>query len=757
VYLARLTNSQNYMNYIVFVVRDDSRTAALLYQHAVTTHEAYNNYPWDSRTGKSLYAFNSFGANTISGGPNAVKVSFDRPYEWDGAGGGYGSSFLQYELELVRWIEMSGYDVTYSTNLDTHLNPSSLLGYHGIISPGHDEYFSKPMYDGFISALNAGVNLGFFGADPIGWQIRFEPSSTGVPNRVIVCYRDATLDPITDQTLKTVEWTSPVLNRPEQAFVGIQYAAMVPQGSNGGWASYVVKNSSNWVYAGTGFHDNDQVPGIVGYEADQQWSQFPVPSSVPGTYTVLSSSPLGISGPQGIANSSVYQAPSGAWVFAAGTTAWSWGLDNSSGYNFVDARIQKTTANVLSRFVNSVPDFSLSASPASQTVAPGGAANYTVTINAVGGFTGQVTFNLSGLPSGGGASFNPNPATTTSTLSVTTAATTPPGNYTLTITGFNGALTHTTTVSLSVVLPDFTLAATPGSQSVIRGNGTSYGITVNGIGGFAGPVTLSVSGLPSGAGSSFNPNPTATTSTLSVTTSSSTPLGTYTLTITGVSGALTHNVAVSLTVSPSGVKYDNSVRSGYQWSVTSVTTPAFLIGSAANRAAMIMVAMTSNNVNGITASLGGVSGTLCAGTDSGTTTTLRTLIFQVINPPSGMQTAKVSANTSMSVDVGVITVSGADQTTPCTNGTFSAFNSAPTQNISVTVTSNLADLTASVAITSDSWLNPFTNQRLVWGIDSATVGGDVGPGTGTTTHTWTDQYFSQTLSVSGANFKAAAF
>src|SRR5207249_5113802 len=122
VYLALLTNSQNYQNYIIFVVRDDGRAASLLYQQPVTTYQAYNDYPWDNKTGKSLYAYNSYGANTISGGPNAVKVSFDRPYLWDGTGSGNGSSFLQFEYQFLRWLEMSGYDVTYSTDVDTHIN-----------------------------------------------------------------------------------------------------------------------------------------------------------------------------------------------------------------------------------------------------------------------------------------------------------------------------------------------------------------------------------------------------------------------------------------------------------------------------------------------------------------------------------------------------------------------------------------------------------------------------------------------------------
>ncbi|PYN84073.1 MAG: hypothetical protein DMD87_29005, partial [Candidatus Rokuibacteriota bacterium] len=74
VYLALLTNAQNYQNYIVFVVRDDSRVAALLYQQPVTTYQAYNDYPFDNTTGKSLYDFNSYGANTVAGSKRAVKV-----------------------------------------------------------------------------------------------------------------------------------------------------------------------------------------------------------------------------------------------------------------------------------------------------------------------------------------------------------------------------------------------------------------------------------------------------------------------------------------------------------------------------------------------------------------------------------------------------------------------------------------------------------------------------------------------------------
>jgi hypothetical protein len=357
-------------------------------------------------------------------------------------------------------------------------------------------------------------------------------------------------------------------------------------------------------------------------------------------------------------NSSVYQAPSGAWVFAAGTMGWSRALDDYSRNNVVDPRIQRTTANILDRFLG---------------------------------------------------------------------------------------------------ISDFTVAASPSSVSVTAGGATSYSIAITPVNGFSAPVGLSVSGLPAGAEGIFTLNPATASSSLSVTTSTGTPVGTYALTITGVSGSLTHNTTVSFTVAAlAGVTYDNRVSSNVRFGVTSVTTPSFLVGNGANRAAMIMVAMSANGAADITASLGGVAGTLVPGTDSGTAASIRTMIFQVIDPPSGPQSAAVSwSNGALDADVGVVTVSGADQTTPCTNGTFAASNSTPAAATSVTITSNPGDLTASVGYTAAAWTSPATNQTLRWGVDAGEVGGDTGPGTGTTTHAWTDEFYWQGHAVSGANFKAA--
>jgi len=376
IYLAVLTNAQSYQNDIVFVVRDDNRIAPLLYQQSVTTYQAYNNYPNDGTTGKSLYEYNSYGPATVSGTSRAVKVSFDRPYsEWAGAG-----QFLQWELYFVRWLEHSGYDVTYSTDLDTHSNGSRLLNYRGFLSVGHDEYWSKQMRDAAEAARDAGVNLAFFGANAAFWQVRFEASANGVANRVMVCYKDGTKDPVQGATT-TARWRLAPANRPEQTLIGIQYTS---QTQNNGYVSYVVTTSGHWVYAGTGFRDGDSVPGILGYEADRQWSEYPLPSYVAGTYALLSRSPYtNYNGQPDWANSSIYQAPSGAGVFGAGTISWSWGLDNYGSHNIADARIQRTTANILNQFISAAPSGISAPSNLTATAVPAGAVNLTWTDNSV--------------------------------------------------------------------------------------------------------------------------------------------------------------------------------------------------------------------------------------------------------------------------------------------------------------------------------------------------------------------------------------
>jgi hypothetical protein len=204
------------------------------------------------------------------------------------------------------------------------------------------------------------------------------------------------------------------------------------------------------------------------------------------------------------------------------------------------------------------PDFSLSATPPSQTVIRPGSTTYTVTVTPENGYTGTVNLTVSGCPSNTTCTLNPtssgSPNYPKATLTVQTSKTTPLGTYTLTITGTDTAnhLTHTTTVQLVVVIPDFSISASPASRSVRRGNSTTYAVTATPSNGFAGSVTFSVSGSPANTSHTFTPPsvtlPPAGNSTLTESTTKQTPTGTLTLTITGTSGSLVHSTTVTLTV-----------------------------------------------------------------------------------------------------------------------------------------------------------------------------------------------------------------
>jgi hypothetical protein len=99
-----------------------------------------------------------------------------------------------------------------------------------------------------------------------------------------------------------------------------------------------------------------------------------------------------------------------------------------------------------------VVDFTVAASPATRTVTAGSATTYTVTVGALNGFTGNVALSLTGLPANTTAVFSPQVVTNagTSTLTVTTASTTPLATSALTVTGTSGTRTRTAAADLTV-------------------------------------------------------------------------------------------------------------------------------------------------------------------------------------------------------------------------------------------------------------------------------------------------------------------
>jgi Domain of unknown function (DUF1929)/Glyoxal oxidase N-terminus len=200
--------------------------------------------------------------------------------------------------------------------------------------------------------------------------------------------------------------------------------------------------------------------------------------------------------------------------------------------------------------VTAPQDFSISSSPASRTVSPGGGTTYTVSTTAINGFGGSVSLSISGLPSNATAAFTPSSITGSgsSTLSVTTSSSTPAGTYSITITGTSGNLTHSTQVTL--VVADFNISASPSTLTIRRGSKGTYTVSITASGPFSGTVNFSVTGLPARTNSSFSPTSVAGSgnSTLTISVNRKANTGTFALTITGSGGSLAHSAGVSLTI-----------------------------------------------------------------------------------------------------------------------------------------------------------------------------------------------------------------
>jgi hypothetical protein len=204
-------------------------------------------------------------------------------------------------------------------------------------------------------------------------------------------------------------------------------------------------------------------------------------------------------------------------------------------------------------------DFSIDASPNSLTVYAGDDTQSTISTTVTKGDPQTVTLSTSGLPTGATASFDPNPIQSgqSSTLTISTTQATPPGSYTVTVTGTGTDVTHSTTIALTVNPPDdFSMSADPNSFTLNAGDSGQSAISTTITHGGPQTVTLSISGLPAGASGSFDPNPiqSGDGSTLTISTSQSTPGGTYTLTVTGTGTEVTRTATISLTVNGSGTQ-----------------------------------------------------------------------------------------------------------------------------------------------------------------------------------------------------------
>jgi len=281
----------------IFIVHPNDATTGskILVQVPVNTWEAYNSWG-----GKSLYDFT---------GDRMYRVSFERPF------GYLAQSPLWWEIQLVRFLEREGYDVSYQTDIDTDANPNSLLEHRLIVDAGHDEYWTSGMRQAFATALADGTNLAFMGANEGYWRVKYEDNA-----QTIFTYKSL-YDPARSLSDKTAMFRE--IGYPECEIEGDQFQSLAAIPRNLDYTVTPAATTDPW-FAGTGLTPGTIIRGTVSREHDKI-NPYPMSCFHPGLVDLFHYDGHGVDSDGDAVR---YTAPSGARVFASGSFQFNWALDS---------------------------------------------------------------------------------------------------------------------------------------------------------------------------------------------------------------------------------------------------------------------------------------------------------------------------------------------------------------------------------------------------------------------------------------------
>jgi hypothetical protein len=350
VYIVKFQASDGAQADTLFVVRPRHR-AKLLVQLPTATWEAYNSWGGDSLYpgGKPVRA---------TGTTQGVEVSYDRPYATQTGAG----EFFIREVAMVRFLERHGYPVAYTTIDSIDSDPRQVNGARALVDVGHSEYWSQRAARAFMHARDRGTNLLFFSSDTMAWGVRFAPatrasSTAGQPGHRIISYKQfAAHDP--DRAHPSGLFPQGGAGLVGSAFDGC-ITPRVRQPGPPVYRLYAWAPSPSltprWLFAHSGVSASTRIAGIVGYELDARTIASP-----PGAIVVGAGG--GVCAPENepapahgtLAQSTLYTAHSGAFVFAAGTLAWLYGLEpvpqaSPDAPTRPDPRVVAITDNLLAR------------------------------------------------------------------------------------------------------------------------------------------------------------------------------------------------------------------------------------------------------------------------------------------------------------------------------------------------------------------------------------------------------------------------
>jgi hypothetical protein len=265
---------------------------------STNTWQAYNTWG-----GVSLYRdMRQRGAARWRREDVAHVVTSLRPYVQ-----GYGAGdVFRYDLPLVRWLERSGYPVSYLTDADVARGGAAGATTRLVIISGHPEYHDTRERMTFEQLVRRGVSLAILGGNSFGWHARLDHH-----DQRLSVWRERRLDPRPGRAA-TVPWVALGWNPASLTGVRPVHGRPVP---------LRVEHAASWAWSGV--PARSRLGAVLGAEYDGISRRRPAPHT-----TVLASAPL--AGGSGSVAWTLVQRPWGAFVFSGSELGFSWQLDYPS-------------------------------------------------------------------------------------------------------------------------------------------------------------------------------------------------------------------------------------------------------------------------------------------------------------------------------------------------------------------------------------------------------------------------------------------
>ena len=88
----------------------------------------------------------------------------------------------------MKYAQETGAKIGYIGDFDLHEDPAIMDGYKLFVSQGHDEYWTKEMFDAVENRIfKQGKNTAFLGANTAYWQVRYTDINKAPGGKALSC------------------------------------------------------------------------------------------------------------------------------------------------------------------------------------------------------------------------------------------------------------------------------------------------------------------------------------------------------------------------------------------------------------------------------------------------------------------------------------------------------------------------------------------------------------------------------------------